>query len=699
MKDKTQYIIGVDTGGTFTDVIIIDQDGRPTIGKAETTPGELGKGVLDAITNAGQKVGLTLEELLRKSSALVQGTTIGTNILINRNGVKTGMITTKGFEDTTHIMRASGRIDGLSPDEVRHQAVVAKPVPIVPKTLIRGVSERIDSFGNIVVPLNKDEVEQAAKSLVSQGCQSIAICFLWSHLNPVHELEAYKIVKKAVGNDIYVDMSHQVAPLVREYGRFNTAAMDCYIGPMMVRWYKELDEVLRAKGFGKELLTAQVWGGVMPYKSMLPIGTINSGPVGGVIGSRRIATDLLGIGNVVTTDVGGTSFDVSVIAEGRHIYAREKPIMRFRVNIPMIDVTSIGAGGGTIGWVDQAGGLKMGPVSAGARPGPACYLKGNTEPTATDADLVLGIFNPDYFLGGRIKLDKGAAMSALKKVGDKVKMDPIEVAAAMVEIQDEHMADLLRLVVTRTGYDPRDFAVFCFGGGGPTHGASYSQQLGFQSVYMFPQSAAWSAFGLAMADVSRIFDKSVFYKMPINADELNRLFNELEKSAIDEMERLKFKPEDVVLTREVSMKFGRQVNVERIPVARQTYTKEDIQKIMNDFIEFYRSVYGEGAGFVEAGIEMMSLHATATIPAVSPTLPKMPMGQADASDMIKFKRNVYWHSKGKFVPTNIYDGDKLKPGHIIEGPAITELETTTVMVPYDSELHVDEHGFLKVIYR
>jgi N-methylhydantoinase A len=699
MKDKTQYIIGVDTGGTFTDVIVIDQDGKPTIGKAETTPGELGKGVLDAIANAGEKVGLTLEGLLRKTSALVQGTTIGTNVLINRNGVKTGMITTKGFEDTTHIMRASGRIDGLSPDEVRHQAVVAKPVPIVPKTLIRGVSERIDSFGNIVVPLNKDEVEQAAKSLVSQGCQSIAICFLWSHLNPIHELEAYRLVKKAVGDDIYVDVSHQVAPLVREYGRFNTAAMDCYIGPIMVRWYKELDEVLRAKGFGRELLTAQVWGGVMPYQSMLPIGTINSGPVGGVIGSRRIATDLLGIGNVVTTDVGGTSFDVSVIAEGRHIYAREKPIMRFRVNIPMIDVTSIGAGGGTIGWVDPAGGLKMGPISAGARPGPACYFKGNTEPTATDADLVLGIFNPDYFLGGRIKLNKDAAMSALKKVSDKVKMDPIEVAAAMVEIQDEHMADLLRLVVTRTGYDPRDFAVFCFGGGGPTHGASYSQQLGFQSVYMFPQSAAWSAFGLAMADVSRIFDKSVFYKMPINADELNRLFNELERSAIDEMERLKFKPEDVVLTREISMKFGRQVNVERIPVARQTYTKEDTQKIMNDFIEFYRSVYGEGAGFIEAGIELMSLHVTATIPAVSPTLPKMPLGPSNASDTIKFKRDVYWHSKRKFVHTNIYDGNKLKPGHIIEGPAIAELETTTVMVPYDSELHVDEHGFLKVIYR
>ncbi|MCP4538332.1 MAG: hydantoinase/oxoprolinase family protein, partial [Chloroflexi bacterium] len=406
-----------------------------------------------------------------------------------------------------------------------------------------------------------------------------------------------------------------------------------------------------------------------------------------------------GINNVVTTDVGGTSFDVSVIAEGRHIYAREKPIMRYRVNIPMIDVTSIGAGGGTIGWVDSAGGLKMGPVSAGSLPGPACYIKGGTEPTATDADLMLGTFNPDFFLGGRVKLDKDAATQALKKVGDKIGMDPIEVAAAMVEIQGEHMADLLRLVVTRTGYDPRDFSVFCFGGGGPTHGAMYAQQLGFQSVYMFPQSSVWSAFGLSSADVSRIFDKSVFYRMPIEADELTSLFDDLENAALDEMQRLKFKAEDVVLTREVSMKFGRQVNVERIPVARKKYETEDVQKITDDFIEFYRSVYGEGAGFVEAGLEMMSLHVNATIPAVRPAIAKMTMGPSDSSGTIKFKRDAYWHSQGKFVSTNIYDGDQLKPGHVIEGPGIIELETTTIMVPYDSELQIDEYGFFKVVYR
>ncbi|RLC91243.1 MAG: hydantoinase/oxoprolinase family protein, partial [Chloroflexi bacterium] len=594
MQNKKRYHIGIDTGGTFTDVIVIDSDGNTTVGKAETTPGRFEIGVLEALTDAAGKLGLTRKELLTDAASLVQGTTVGTNILINRDGVKTGMITTKGFEDTTHIMRAIGRIDGLGPEEARHAAVVKKPIPIVPKALIRGVTERFDSLGNEVVALNRDEVEEATRALVAEGVEAIAICFLWSHVYPQHELEAYEIVK-GIAPNVYVDMSHKVAPLIREYGRFNTAAIDCYIGPIMVRWYQHLDNVLRSEGFSKELLTAQVWGGVMPYTDMLPIGTINSGPVGGVIGSRRIATDLLDLANVVTTDVGGTSFDVSIIAEGRHIYAREKPIMRYRVNIPMIDVTSIGAGGGTVAWVDAGGGLKVGPFSAGADPGPACYMKGGTEPTVTDAAVMLGIFDPDFYLGGRKKLSKEAAVNAVKALADKLNMDPIETAAAIFDIQNEHMIDLLRLMVTRTGHDPRDFAVFCFGGGGPTHGPIYGKRLGFKAIYMFPTSSVWSAFGLASADVSRIFDRSTFFRMPVDPQEFNNVCDELEKQAMTEMTRIGFKPEDIVLSREISMKFGRQVNVERIPIPRKCYTSQDLEDICNSFVEFYRSVYGEGA--------------------------------------------------------------------------------------------------------
>lgn len=694
-NNSKSYHIGVDTGGTFTDVIVIDTEGEVVIGKAETTPGKFEEGVLNAITDAGGKLGLGLPDLLKRTESFVQGTTVGTNILINRNGVKTGMITTKGFEDTTHIQRAIGRIDGLSPEETRHAAMVKKPVPICPKRLIKGVSERFDSFGNEVVPLNRDEVARATQELVAEGVESIAICFLWAHLYPKHELEAQEIVA-GIAPDVYVDMSHKVAPLIREYGRFNTAAIDCYIGPIMVSWYQHLDKVLRGEGLRKELLTAQVWGGVMPYKDMMPIGTINSGPVGGVIGSRKVATDLLGLPNVVTTDVGGTSFDVSIIAEGRHIYAREKPIMRFRVNIPMIDVTSIGAGGGTIAWSDEAGALKVGPASAGADPGPVCYMKGGQSPTVTDAAIALGIYDPGFFLGGRKKLNKEAAVKSIEALGGKVGMGVTETAAAIWDIQNEHMIDLLRLMVTRTGYDPRDFSVFCFGGGGPTHGAAYGRRLNFQSTYMFPTSAAFSAFGLASADVSRIFDRSAFFTMPADPAQVNAICDELEGEALAEMGRIGFDASQVVLHREISMKFGRQVNVERIPIPNKAYDEKDIEKIGADFVEFYRSVYGEGAAFVEAGMEIMAIHVTASVPLARPSLVKRPLGPPEADRARKGSRDVYWSEKKSYQVTPVYDGDRLEPGNVISGPALAELATTTIMVPHDSELRIDEYGFFVI---
>ena len=688
------YHVGVDTGGTFTDVIVLDSNGNIIPGKAETTFPDLEVGVLNGIENTAENIGISLDELLSKATVVCQGTTIGTNVLINRNGVKAGMITTIGFEDTTHIMRAIGRVDGLSTEEIRHQAVVKKPVPLIPKRWIKGVNERVDCFGNIVVELDKEGVENAVKELLTDGVEAIAICFLWSHINPKNELEAAAIVSK-VAPGTHVVMSHKVAPLIREYGRFNTAAIDAYIGPIMVKWYQKLSNMLRAHGFTKELLTAQVWGGVMPYKDMLPIGTVNSGPVGGVLGSRRVA-HLLELPNVVNTDVGGTSFDTSIIAEYHPLYAHEKPIMRFRVNIPMVDTTSIGAGGGTIAWIDPAGALKVGPVSAGSTPGPVCYMKGGTQPTVTDAMVVLGMIHPDYYLGGRMKLNKHAATRAIEALGAKISLGLTETASSIFRIQTEHMTDLLRLVVTRAGYDPRDFTVFCYGGGGGIHGPLYGKDLRFMKIYIFPQSALWSAFGIASADVSRIFGTSVFFRMPVDPGEVNKVYDKLEKQAIDEMVRLRFKPEEVVLTREINMKFGRQVNVESIPVPRKSYTRQDIQSMCNSFVEYYRSLYGEGAAFVEAGVEAMAMSVTATIPGVRPALRKRTLGTQNASHALKGKRDVFSVEKGSYVSTYVYEGEKLKPGNLVPGPAVIEMPTTTILVPVDQELKVDGYGFFVI---
>jgi len=362
-----KYMIGVDTGGTYTDVCVIDKAGYLTIGKSPTTPQELEKGVMDALENAAQALQMTVRDLLGNAISFCQGTTIGTNALINRRGAKTGMITTKGFEDTIYIQRAIGRVDGLHPDEVRHQAVLKKPEPFIPRRLIKGVTERIDLFGKVIVPLDKEELRRLVEVLLREGVEAIAVAFLWSVANSKHEEEAAEIISE-MAPEVFVNMSHKVGPLTREYGRFNSVMIDTYVGPTMKRWYKKLDERLKQEGFTREMLTAQVWGGVMPYYAMMPIGTINSGPVGGVLASRSIGK-LLEKPNVITTDVGGTSFDVGIIHQGRYEEDNTPVVSHgIRILFPSVKVKSIGSGGGSIAWSD-GNRLMVGPISAGSNPG------------------------------------------------------------------------------------------------------------------------------------------------------------------------------------------------------------------------------------------------------------------------------------------------------------------------------------------
>lgn len=689
-----RYIIGVDTGGTYTDVSVIDENGKMTIGKASTTPDRLQEGVIDALENAAQNLGISREELLNNAVSFCQGTTIGTNALINRRGVKTGMITTKGFEDTVYIQRAIGRVDGLHPDEVRHQAVLKKPEPFIPKRLIKGIRERIDCFGREVIPLDREGVVQAVRELLDEGVQAVAVAFLWSIENPAHEEEAEKIVSE-LAPDVFVNVSHKVSPLIREYGRFNSVMIDTYIGPIMVDWYNRLHNRLKEEGFTREMLTAQVWGGVMPHHAMMPIGTINSGPVGGVLASKKTA-ELLEKPNVVTTDVGGTSLDVSVIAEYEPLRGREPPIMRYRVNIPMVNISSIGAGGGTIAWIDENDHLNVGPMSAGALPGPVCYGRGGTEPTVTDADLVLGILNPDYYLGGRMKLDKDAACRSIEDLGERTGKGMVETAKGIFDLQNAHMADLLRLVVTRNGYDPRDFSLFCYGGGGSVHGAIYGRDLRFKEIYMFENSAVWSAYGLATADITRVFQRHRYLPLPTDVTVINETFEELEKEALIEMEKIGFVPEEIELRREVSMKFGRQVNVETISVPRKKYADPDINDICNSFLEYYHSLYGEGAAFVEAGLEIMSFIVNAVKPAILPSIPKLKLQGEDPSPAFKGRRDVFLPGVEDFIPLPTYEFGELSPGNRIVGPAIIEAPTTTMFILTGQTGLMDEYRNLRV---
>ncbi|HKA34303.1 MAG TPA: hydantoinase/oxoprolinase family protein, partial [Candidatus Binatia bacterium] len=481
MPAREQYIIGIDTGGTFTDAVVMSEAGRVWTAKASTTPDDFSRGVMDALTEAAQTVGVDRKELLNRTTLFKHGSTVATNALITHSGVKVGLVTTKGFEDTTEIMRAIGRVDGLSEDDIRHVTWVTKPEPIVPRELIIGVRERVDYRGEIVVPLNREDVMDAIRRLIQdERVEAIAVSLLHAWANPKHEEEIRSLAVEADPSRwVYWSFGSALSQVAGEYARANTAILNSYLGPTVERYLKGLDEKLRDGGLKEPLLVMQGNGGVAHREQVSAIANLQSGPAGGMIASAHVAT-LLKHKNVITTDMGGTSFDVGLITEGYWRYAPEPIVERFRVLQPIIDIESIGAGGGTIARVEpDTGRLLVGPKSAGASPGPVCYDSGGGEVTVTDADLVLGVIDPNYFLGGKKVLNKEKAIKAVEeKIAGPLKLKTHDAAAGVVEIVNSKMADLIRRQVVRTGYLPEEFVIYAFGGAGPVHAAGFAADLG-----------------------------------------------------------------------------------------------------------------------------------------------------------------------------------------------------------------------------
>ncbi|MDP2725694.1 MAG: hydantoinase/oxoprolinase family protein [Syntrophales bacterium] len=689
--DKKEYWVGVDTGGTFTDCVVIDQEGAVTLGKASSTPRNFAVGILDSVNAVAEELGITSEELLRNTKLFSHGTTVATNATITLQGAKVGLITTKGFEDTIFIMRGKGRVDGLLEMEIRHETAARKPPTLLPRRRVRGVTERIDCFGKVVVPLNLEEVKQAIRELVEdEGVESIAVCLLWSFAHPEHERIIKQYIQKAYPG-IYITVSHEVRAAIHEYARSLTTVIDAFVGPLTRVYFDELEKDLQQKGYKGPLMIMQSHGGVVEKKEVVPVFTAVSGPAGGVVGSRYWG-EILGIDNIISTDVGGTSFDVSLIPARERIFAKEPYIGRYRVLIPTIDIVTIGAGGGSIAWVDEATNtLKVGPLSAGADPGPVCYGKGGAQPTVTDADIILGYIDPGYFLGGKTKVDGEASRKAIFELGKRLGLDTVETAAGIYDIQNEHMSDLIRSVMIERGYDPRDFSVFAFGGGGPTHGATYGPENGVKRVVMFPYSSVFSAYGIATADVIHSAEMSRRYRLPADAEEINSLFEELEAGQIKRLMAAGFKREEIIISKSLKMRYGLQVHEISVPLERERMTAESVGALADRFEARYEEIYGKGTGYREAGIDIVSFELEAIGPIAKPKLKRYEWGGADSSGAIKTKRDVYFRKKGGFVKTNIYRMEKLKPGNRIEGPAVIEVPTTTVVVLPEQVAKVDEY--------
>ncbi len=612
------------SGGTFVDAVIFDADGNLSIGKSPTTPDDPAVGILAAVEAAAVRAGLGLRAVLARTSIFLNGTTVTTNAMIQRTGAKTGLITTRGFEDTLIIGRVRSRWVGLDEAALADFKNVERPAPVVPTALIRGVSERIDCFGKVIVPLDLAEAEKAIDELVGAGIESLAVCTLWSFRNPEHEAAIADIARRKYPK-LYVVASSRLVQSMGEYERANTAAVDAYLGPTLNRYLAKIETSLKAAGYAGELLVMQSIGGLAPATGLLQaaVTTLQSGPSGGIIAAQKLG-QLIDEPNVITADMGGTTFDVGIVVDGRPQTAKTSVMARNLLLVPAVEAISIGAGGGSIAWLDAAHALHVGP-QPGARPGPACYNRGGTLPTVTDADVVLGYINPDRFLGGGMQLRADLAREAVKMhIADPLGISVEAAARAIYDIVNAHLADLVRSVTVGRGFDPRDFSVVAFGGCGPTHCTGFGPDCQSRRIVVPPAAPVLSALGIAQSDIKHFHAQTFVRPIVTDAqarvallDDLNGYFDELVRLTTIQFEREAIPPGQRTFARSVDVRYRKQVHELTIPISVSGRVDDAaLDAIVDDFVRTYDRIYGAGSSIGKTGVEvaMLRVEGVAAIP-------------------------------------------------------------------------------------
>ena len=694
------YLVGIDIGGTFTDCAIVDRGGRLLTTKVPSTPPDFSRGMLDALQTGARTLGVSLDDFCRDIAFLSHGTTVGTNTIIQKKGAKVGLITTRGHEDAIHIMRGSRGYGGRDIRKVVHFPETSKPQPIVPKRLIRGVSERVDCFGAIVAPLNEIEAEEAIRSLVAEGVDAIAICFLWSFRNSRHELRVKDLVRR-IAPDLFVTCSVEIAPKWGEYERVTATALNAYLGPVMTGYLGRLERTLCDLGYAHGLQIAQCGGGTVPLARAgeAPLLTLDSGPVSGVTASMFLGA-AMGEKNVITTDMGGTSFDVSIIHGGKPAYSFITNTDQYEYFLPKVDIQAIGAGGGSLVRVHaETRTISVGPESAGAFPGPICYGRGGTVPTVTDAQLVLGYLDAENFAGGTMKLDRAAAHAAIEHAGRQVGMSALECAAGVCRIVELNMADIIRKVTVEKGFDPRDFVLFAFGGAGPAHAGVFAAEVGVKRVIVPQRKAAstWCAFGAAAADVLHIFEHSEILGTPTASQRINRMLDGLEKSARERMAG-----EGIASARQrfefsLDVRHRGQINEVEVSLPWKRVPGAYEPRLRALFVERYEKLYGRGSALHGAQLEIVVCRLRARALTPRPRLTRAARSsKAIPRGAVRKPRPIWW---SRMRSTPVYDGEKLAVGNAIKGPAIVETSDTTVVVHPGRTLRVDALGNFEILFR
>ena len=691
------FEVNVDIGGTFTDFFIRRDDGPDELIKTPTTHYNLSVGFLKGVREAAQIQGLNPDDFLNQTRAVRYCTTIGTNALIERTGPKLGLITTAGFEDTIFIGRARSWADGESSYENKDLGRIEKPMPLIRPDMVAGVRERIDSAGNVVCPLRPEEVKEKLQMLVDRGAMGFVVCLLWSFANPAHERMIKEIIEEEYPEDYLgsmpVTLSCDISPKSGEYTRFITAIVNAYIHGVMADELGKLINELRDGGYKKPLILVHNTGGVKKASRTRAVYTHNAGPVAGLQGALSLGQPY-NWENIIFTDMGGTSFDIGTISGGRlRTYDFIPVIDRWRTNIPAIEVKSIGAGGGSIAWIDElmGGALQVGPQSAGSMPGPACYDQGGHEPTVTDADLVLGYLNPDNYLGGKMSLDPELSEEVIQeKIADPLGISVVEAAARIKRLVDARMGQEVFNEVALKGHDPREFALFVCGGAGATHATGIAPYTGAKKVVVPGCSPVSGAFGASTVPIQQVWEKSKTLKLfqwssqsyldDLNA--FNDVVEELRELALRDLALEGYGPESIRFQLELEMRFGMQYNMTKIASPHLIVSKpEDFKDICDTFVRDYSEIYTPEATFPRGGINVESFILTARVGEprqVEPVAETLETTLPD--DAQQGTRRAWWIDQKEFIDTPVYIFEKLLPGNVVTGPALIEARHTTFVV-------------------
>lgn len=697
---------GVDVGGTFTDVVCLN-DGALFRGKADTTHYDLKVGFFNAARVAAERAGLKIEEALKAADAIVYSTTVGTNALIERRGTRLGLITTKGFEHTVKVGRARNWGDGLPTEQKYDRGRAQRPEPLVPQSLIVGVQERIDNLGQVIIPLRDEEVLRQVQYLVDQGVRGIVVVTLNSFINPVHEARIGALIRdqypECFLGHLPVYLSHEISPKAGEYRRSMTVIIDAYLRDLSESHLLRLADDLRQRGYPRPLLVAKNTGGLSSLSRSQALHLLGSSPSATVIGADYLG-NVVGERNIIVSDMGGTSFDVGLVISGRErVYELDPVIDRFRVQIPYVAHWSIGAGGGSIARVIN-GQLKVGPDSAGSNPGPACYDRGGRDPTVTDADLVLGYIEPDRFLGGRTKLRADRARDALERqVAEPLGISVIEAAWQTKRLIDGIMGqEMYRICSLTSGQDPRDFVLFAMGGAGAVHAAGYAEGADVARIATFPFSSVFGAFSTLALDIlqtyERTFHLTLFHGatqtyLTSGLDTFNAAVAELEAFAERDMLEEGFRLDEVKLVVDVNLCFGQQRKTLAIRLDRHALRDaEDVRMLCEKFNTEYIATFGRGSAFLQAGIELTEIRLSA-VGAVQKFVPPVCETMSSPERARLGARRAFWGPDVGFIETPVYDRDRLGANVVLPGPVLCDAEDTVIVVPPGWNYRTDKFGF------